>query len=148
RLARDGRLVLAESVPRRGQRLHHLLPWDKVSEDLRRRAVEAEEAIYADDQCWDVDVLEAVLRRLNTYRVQVNIRKVVSEVEITPSLVARWFRRHRTPPSYADALAQLLTPDEIRLVEGMFTEQVLGRTVAWTAIVAFVIVERAEPQDG
>ncbi len=139
-----GRLILAESVPRRGQRLHQLVPWDTVPEELRRRAVEAEEAVYAQEQHWDVDALRAVPHHLDVLRAEVEVQEVVTEVHVTPALMARWFQRHRTPPSYADHLARALSPEEISLVEALFAHHALNRTVAWTTTIAFVSLAMPE----
>ena len=63
RLAPDGLISLADRVPRHTQRLHALIDWGEVDEELHKRVVAAEEAIYADADDplvnWDIGDLVA-----------------------------------------------------------------------------------------
>ncbi len=142
----DGLLVLAETVPRRTQRLYRLVDWDGLPDDLCQRVAEAEEAFYHSDHplvSWDVDDLEATLQAVAGEDGRLEVRELVTEVQVTPALLERWFARHREPPSYADHLARLLTPDEISAVRELFAQHVLNRPVSWHNTVAFISVRRS-----
>ncbi len=142
----DGLLVLAETVPRRTQRLYRLVDWDGLPDDLCQRVAEAEEAFYHSDHplvSWDVDDLEATLQAVAGGDGRLEARELATEVQVTPALLERWFARHREPPSYADHLARLLMSDEIAAVRELFAQQVLNRPVSWHNTVAFISVRRS-----
>jgi putative ATPase len=60
-LCADGRVVLAESLPRHTQRLYRLVDLQTLPAALAQKLIEAEEAIYADPDDpmvnWDEEML-------------------------------------------------------------------------------------------
>jgi putative ATPase len=105
-----GAISLAESLPRRAQRLYALLDLTLLGGDLAQRLVEAEEAIYqrADDPMvnWDADDLSRDFEQAGLDQIGVEIVELPGEYPVTTDQVARWFSEAASPrPSYAQHLA-------------------------------------------
>jgi len=141
-LAPTGVISLAERVPAETQRIYRLVDTAKLSSDLRERWAAAEEAIYArsDDPLtnWAApDLLHAAQAAGLTAELQTE--EDSTDMQITPALLARWF----TPaaegkPSYADHLAAQLSPTEIGTIRALGEGQLLGQTVAWRGVTAYL----------
>jgi putative ATPase len=144
-----GRLSLAETVVGRAQRLYDLVDLSPLGEDLGRRVVEAEEAIYADagDPLvnWGMADLGSALEAAGL--VEVAILEEVEGVEmlVSPATLERWFATDagRERPSYAQHLLRQLTPGELAEVEALFQRQLAGQTIAWHTRIAFVVGQRS-----
>ncbi len=147
-LRSGGRLALAEALPRHGQRLHRLLDLDPLGAELAARLAVAEEAVYAasDDPRlqWDAPDLVAALEAAGFQQVRVEVRPEASEQRIGAEHLARWFAggpRHGRP-SYAQRLAEALSPEELAEVRRLFYAQLQSRTVPWTSTIAYVTALR------
>jgi len=145
-LRSDGRLVLAETIPRHTQRLYHLIESDGINPRLLKKWIQAEEAIYArwDDPMvnWDeTDIPNWFITAGLTASVQVEPSQ--SEILITASLLDRWFSPATSAqPSYADHLAQQLTAKEIETIRHLFSRR-LNQVVSWQSRIALITAHPA-----
>ena len=141
-LADGGAIVLAENIPREGQRIYQLLSPDRIDSKLYSKWVDAEEAIYtasSNDPIfdWGADDLQAVLTQAG-YRVSIEVEPMTSQLYVSPSLLRRWFAP-ATPgqPTYRSRLEASLTPTEMQTVAEALSRQLQHRTVTWKSVVAF-----------
>ncbi len=145
-----GGLSLAETLPRRGERLYRLLPENALEESLRRRLAEAEEALYNDPADplvnWDVPELERWSREAGFREVQITVEQVSGRQTIPPNRVRQWFepRPENARPSYGQRLGRTLDADEIARVRKAFERYLAGQTVPWRWQVAFVRARRPD----
>ena len=145
-----GRLVLAEAVPRHGQRLYRLVDLAPLGQELAERLQAAEEAIYADPEDplvrWDAPDLDAALREAGLVQVRVEVLRHTATQRISGELLAHWFGTGRPGrrASYAERLLACLTPEEVAAVRELYQAQLWGRTVSWTSTVAYAVARRAE----
>ena len=141
RLAPQGWLSLAETVPKHTQRIYALGDRSTLRPELAERLIAAEEAIYADSADalvnWDEDTIEAALfaafpAQAQSGRVSIERIDADTDVLISEGMVRRWFgpalgdRR-----SYAERLAEGMGPEEVEQIEGWVRGQLLNRTVPW-----------------
>ena len=139
-------LVLAETVPRRTQRLYRLLKPSQLDVDLYQRLVSAEEAIYTDrlDPMvnWNTDDLRVAFEAVGMV-VEVDEERSLFPMHVTSALIDRWFATTfaTNRPSYAAHLAKHLEPEEIRVVKELFIRSLLHQTVNWESATAFVRAE-------
>ncbi len=154
-MAAQAWLALAEGIPRHTQRIYALLALEELDPELRERYRRAEEAIYgqADDHLvnWDEGDLERALVAVfgREWLVRVDTEEEQVEIQVTPSVLARWFGRGtRGRPSYAQRLAQFLADSEIRRIRDLVEQQLLGRTVSWRRRIAYLSVVPASQASG
>ena len=141
KLAADGWLALAETIPSYTQRIYALGDRSLLRPELAERLVEAEESIYADDTDalvnWDDDTLRAALSAafpaaVQAGRVSLEWIDTDTDMRITDAHIGRWFgpalgaRR-----SYAERLAERMQPSEVGEIENWISGQLLNRTVTW-----------------
>ena len=141
RLAPQGWLSLAETVPKHTQRIYALGDRSTLRPELAERLIAAEEAIYADSADalvnWDEDTIEAALfaafpAQAQSGRVSIERIDADTDVLISEGMVRRWFgpalgdRR-----SYAERLAEGMGPEEVEQIEGWVRGQLLNRTLLW-----------------
>jgi putative ATPase len=148
RLAPGGRVVVADVVPRRTQRLHRLVDLAPLGADLAGRARAAEEAIYEDRDdplvAWDVADRLAAWRRAGL-DARAELVPFPREVRVDGALLHRWFAPSEGPrPSYGDFLARGLTAAEVAVVRARFERALLGETVAWEGTIALVTATAAD----
>ena len=141
-LAPTGVISLAERVPAATQRIYRLVDATKLGPDLPARWAAAEEAIYArtDDPLtnWHAPDLLAAAQAAGL-EAELQTEEDVTEMQITPALLARWFAPGGTGrPSYADHLAAQLIVEEIAAVRALCEQQLLGQTVAWGGVTAYL----------
>jgi putative ATPase len=157
-LLRPGGVIsLAEVIPRHSQRLYRLVDLVPLGEDLARRVAQAEEAIYEDPADpmvnWDADDLQAAFAAAGLTSVQVAVEHQTGEVRITPAHLTRWFTPEATDvgatlrgrpagqgdrASYAQHLQTMMTPAELERVQSLFERALLGQTVGWSLVTAFL----------
>jgi putative ATPase len=133
----EGRVILAEAIPRRGQRLYALVDVSRLGEALAQKLIQAEEAIYAatDDPMvdWDANTLVELFAHAG-FDAAAEVMESESQVRITDALLHRWFASAgEARPSYRQRLAEHLSPDELVQVEALFRGQLRGRTSLWRA---------------
>ena len=132
-----GRVVLAESLPRYAQRLYRLIDLTALPKALAQKIIDAEEAIYADDDDplvnWDEDILIGMFTEVG-FAATVELIETESLVHISDALLNRWFASAgEARPSYRQHLAGHLHPDEISQIEALFRSQLRDKTVPWRA---------------
>ena len=142
----DGAISLAERIPRHTQRLYRLVNLTELGEELARRVVAAEEAIYSRDDdplvSWDADDL-AALWAATGLRAEVTTEPESAEVRVTAGLLARWFAPSGDDrPSYAQHLVAQVSAAEIERVAALFQRQLLNQTVDWHSRTAYVVARR------
>ena len=144
----DGRIVLAEAVPRRAQRLYALVEPAALPGDLAERWKEAEEAIYADAGDvmvnWDAPDLERAFAEAGL-EVQMEVVEESNERVLGPRQLAQWF----TPaaagrPSYVQRLlaSGRLTEAEIEVLRQQLSRRI-GQPLVWRTSVAYVVAQPA-----
>jgi putative ATPase len=150
-LRREGRLVLAEVVPRQGQRLSALVDLSALGEGLADKVREAEAAMYQrqDDPRvnWDLPELETALRTAG-FVVQTPLRYETQDEErhLTPAQLTRWFRVPAAQPgasSYASHLLTRVSAAEVQQVEAHFRRCLQGQTVSWRTTLVYVVATAA-----
>jgi len=141
RHSRSQRLVLAETIPRRAQRLYQLFDPVQIGAPLHQQLAEAEEEIYAqpDEEKlkWDAPDLQQALEDLG-FQVEIELETRHTQLLITPTLIDRWFTQGTTQPTYADRLRQHLTPQQVDTVHNYFTQSLRNQQVAWQSTIAFI----------
>jgi putative ATPase len=145
-----GRLVLAESVPHRAQRLWQLVDLSELDEAFRQQLATAEEAIYAnpDDPMvnWDAADLAVVFQGAGLQQVQVSVEPYVLRQRIGAGQLARWFAAGEIAPgrpSYAQHLLKQLSAAEVDQVCALFERQLRDQWVEWTTHTAFLTARAA-----
>jgi putative ATPase len=149
-----GLVSLAESIPRYTQRLYDLVDRSELSDDLARRWIGAEEAIYAapDDPMvnWEAKDLQAAFEAAGFDPVRLQVERVTTQMQATPGLLARWFdaphdrETEVRRPSYAERLSSHLSTDEIALIRALFERHLLGQTVEWTSSMVYLWAQLPE----
>ncbi|NJM98417.1 MAG: AAA family ATPase [Phormidesmis sp. RL_2_1] len=136
-LSPHGKIVLAESVPSRSQRLSALLDAAAIKPKLYQQICKAESSLYnnPDDAMvnWDVPDLQ---RHFETagFDCKVTVVRWSSQVVITGELLARWMAG-----KYGDRLkAHGLSPTDIAYIQAQFTQQLNDKTVTWHRSIAFI----------
>jgi putative ATPase len=148
RLLPGGRLVVAQTIPRRTQRLYELVEWGNETA-LREKVAAAEEAIYADADDplvnWDERDLAAALEAAGL-SVEVRLEQQTEERLITAAHLARWYGEGEGErPSYAARLASGgLSAAEVKAVRARYERQLAEQTVQWNASLAFLLCTKAE----
>jgi len=144
-LRQGGRLVLAEVVPRQGQRLSALVDLSALDDDIAVRLREAEAELYQSPHDarvnWDAPELEYVLGEAG-FEVQ---RPLICEAQeeerlITGAHLTRWFDARPTggSASYASQLLTRLSPAELQQVETCFRRQLENQIVPWRTVIVYV----------
>ncbi|MEO1428274.1 MAG: AAA family ATPase [Cyanobacteria bacterium J06633_8] len=142
-LNKDGKIILAETIPRRSQKLYNLLDKTWLSEKLFQKIVKTEEAIYSnpDDAMvnWDIDDLEKIFMEVGL-QVEINQQKNSTQLYITENLLNRWFTasENKTRLSYVNHLEKELTFQEIETVKHLFYGKLGNRVVEWETAIAIL----------
>ena len=141
----DGRLALAEVVPRHAQRLSALLDLTAMDSDLASRLQAAEAMLYETPSDplvnWDVADLEAALEAAGFILISASqCDTQVEERRITAAHLERWFSvsTERARPSYASRLLTQLTAAELQRVEMCMRRQLLEHTVSWQTRLVYI----------
>ena len=122
-LTTGGRLVLAETVPVRGERLLAGLDWQGAPDGLAEKAAAAEAALYDDPADslvnWDDNALAGWLTDAGlTLRHRELLRQPV-EVALSPALLSRWFGAADEAPGRLGTLLGEDAPAVRRHLEAM-----------------------------
>jgi putative ATPase len=143
-----GRLSLAETVVKHSQRLYELVDLSSLEDNLRQRAVEGEEQIYATADAplvnWDAADLKGVLEAAGFEGLSIQEEVQETEMLVSPATLERWFAvdADRDRPSYAQHLLRCLTADELDVVKALFQRQLAGQTVPWRTRIVFAVGQR------
>ena len=144
-LSPGGRLILAEVVPRRAQRLSALADLAALDPTLVARWQAAEAALYQTPEDplvnWDVPDLEAALAAAG-WRCLAPLQCVTQTEEryLSAVQVERWFTlaATRDRPSYAQRLLVALSLAEWQSVAACLRPQLHERTVSWQTTLVYV----------
>jgi putative ATPase len=146
----DGRLLIAQTIPRLGQRLYQLVEWQGVAETLRDEVAAAEEGIYAsaDDPLvsWGVDDVLAAAAAAGLRVLSHAVVPLVEERRLTPAHWDRWFGAPQAGerPTYAARLSAAgLDPTAVERIGRLYRRQLLDRTWPWTSQTLFLHLEPA-----
>jgi hypothetical protein len=67
----------------------------------------------------------------------------VTDMQVTAAMISRWFTPAQDGrPSYADHLAARLSQEEIAIVRSVCEQQLLGQTVPWRGLTAYVVARK------
>jgi putative ATPase len=148
-LVPNGRLSLAEVVPRHTQRLNVLVNLDQLGTDLAQRVREAEENIYTDPNdpmvSWDADDLVAQCRAAGLEVLAAETEEQVSERRIGASDLERWFTNGGDErPSYAEHLLRVVTPAELAEVRALYESELADQTVHWRSTTLYLVTRVGE----
>jgi putative ATPase len=150
-LAPQGQIILAERLPKYGQRLYEWLP-STLDETLYSRWQAAEDAIY-NAQTGDTllnweegNWIE--LFQTAGFAVQIEKETSTQEIYVTSKLLERWFTPKARPLSYGDRLRQHVSKKEVEQVRSFMTQHLLHQTLTWRSAILYItargISERGE----
>jgi putative ATPase len=142
-LGAEGRLVIAEPVPSRGERILAALDWGGFDPDLARRAIAAEAAIYEDASDPQVNWDERDLPRwCEAAGLKITHRELWRHrvaVSVSAEEIARWFEAGSGGRD--GKLGERLGVDA-PLVRKFLEQRLAGQTLTRQLAVAFVAGER------
>ncbi|WP_448601790.1 AAA family ATPase [Thermoleptolyngbya sp.] len=142
----EGYLLLAETIPHHTQRLHQLIPSDRVETKLLKRWQRAEEQLYehasAWNMTWDVQDLETLFHQAE-FATAIALEHTQTDLLISPMLIDRWFSLDKTKPTYAEHLCSFLSDAELDQIQTVLRQCLSYQTVQWRGAIAFI---KAQPQ--
>ena len=139
-----GVVSLIQTIPRYTQRLYRLVDLAELPADLRQRLIEAEEAIYANEEDtwvnWDAADLERAFRSGGFSHVRLREEPRDTQMLITPTLFGRWFSTTKVEerPTFVQHLADFLHPSELTQVEQLYQKFLLNQTISWRSRIVFL----------
>ena len=141
----SGKIVLAESIPSRGQRLSHFLTFSKVNRVFKEHLETAENILFNNPKDpmvnWDVSDLRTAFECANL-NCEVDVVTFSTDVVMTPDLLDRWLAESK---KYANQLvAQGVSIKDRERIRSLFTQQLKNQTLQWKRSIAFVMAKREE----
>lgn len=138
----QGQIVLAETIPKYGQRICDLVKADDVDQSLYQRWQTAEAALYQNDTgnthlTWDESGLIAAFADIP---VTVDLEQTHMNLYITPKLLNRWFAANGDRPSYGERLGQHCSAKDVEQIQTLLSQKLLYQTIQWQVTLAFVQV--------
>jgi putative ATPase len=138
-LSPNGTLVLAESIPSRGQRLSQFLSVSDIDNALFEKLSEAESKLFHDPEDalvnWDVLDLQQDFEAAGL-ACDIEVATFQTPLMVTSALLAQWlgdtgqyckhFKKHG------------LSASDINYLKGCFNQQLKDKTVMWNRVMAFV----------
>ncbi len=141
RLSDAGRLILAEPIPKLGQRLYDLFDPNLVDAGLRQNWIKAEESIYKQTKDpfshWDESEIQTLFPTPQ-WSIQLQRYTLTTEILITSILIQRWFTPQPDRLSYQQHLEKHLTSTQIHQVKALFDRHLHDQRVQWQRI--FVLI--------
>jgi len=146
-LTAEGRISLAERIPRHTQRLYQLVDLTELGQSLAAAVEAAEEAIYteATDPMvnWDAAALEAIFTAAGC-QVTSQVEREEGQLQISAAVIDRWFAPATGERlSYGQRLALRLTEQELAQVRKLFERQLLQQSVVWSSRLLYLVATRA-----
>ncbi len=142
----DGRVVVAEIVPKHTQRLHRAVDLSRLDEQLVERVAAAEEAIYADPADpmvnWDGADLQKVFEAIGFSQVELKADRNSSERHIEAGQIQRWFDLEASgqKATFAQHLRrQGIEPAELDRLRQIFEQQLLEQIVPWQSTIVYLV---------
>ncbi|MEL6354262.1 MAG: AAA family ATPase, partial [Cyanobacteria bacterium J06627_28] len=138
-LSPNGKVVLAESVPSRGQRLSELLPPSEIEPELKEQLTQAEQHLFnnPDDPMvnWDVSDFQKDFEQVG-FRCKIEVSTFSTELLVTSALLARWLG---DKGKYCEKLTeQGVSISNLEYLKDQFSRCLHNKTVSWTRSVAFI----------
>ncbi len=135
----NGKVVLAESVPKRAQRLSELLDPTQVEIELYEQLCDAESHLFNNPKDpminWDTTDLQHSFEAVG-FVCQIEATEFSTEVLVTSTLLERWLGKGG---KYCDRLThQGLNAADITRIQVHFMQQLQNQTVSWKRSIAFV----------
>ncbi len=141
----QGRLVLAEIVPKQTQRLHQLVDLSALPFDLAGRVAAAEEAIYSNPNDpmvnWNSKDLEQLFQQAGLTNTKLMVETTTSEWRIGRQQIERWFNleAQNARLSFAQHLLNAgIGASEIEQIKTIFQHQLTEAVVPWHSTTAYL----------
>jgi putative ATPase len=145
-LRADGRVVLAELVPKHTQRLYRAVDLSRLEAQLMERVAAAEEAIYADPVDpmvnWDGADLQQAFEKAGFSQVELKIETTSSERHIESGQIQRWFDLEAAgrKATLAQHLArQGIEPAELSKLRQIFEQQLAEQVIPWQSTIVYLV---------
>ncbi|QKD80819.1 AAA family ATPase [Thermoleptolyngbya sichuanensis A183] len=137
----EGYLLLAETIPRHTQRLHQLIPSDRIPSRLLNRWRKAEEQLYESaavwSMTWNVQDLETLFDQAG-FTAEIALEHTQTELLISPALIDRWFASASAKPTYAEQIREFLSDADLNQIQTLLRQCLSHQTVQWQGAIAFV----------
>ncbi|MCB9760510.1 MAG: AAA family ATPase [Alphaproteobacteria bacterium] len=134
RLQPDGRVVLAEPLVRRTQRLSALVLVRHLDPAAHAEWAAAEDALYSDPTDpltrHDADEIAHIAASAG-FAVEAAPLEGAHALQVTDAVLARWFSRQ--PGRYGARLAELLGADAVNQIEAATAKALRGQPVRWSS---------------
>jgi precorrin-6B methylase 2 len=146
-LEKKGRIVLAEVVPKHGQRLSELLHFKQNDTAIETLFQSVEEELFRDSSDpmlnWDEESLKRDLEKIGL-TVRILIAKNSPMTRVLPSNVDFWFRRSldKNRKSLGDRLAAKFNEEDLERLKSLFHEQLDNKEVQWKTSMAYFKITR------
>ena len=144
-MAENANISIAESLPRRTQRLYSLIPpHDSPDEQtLIQRFAQAEDAVYNDASDprvgYDTEELLDSFRQAGLPTPTLDLLLVPRQQLISRQLLSRWFSG--APDSFGALLAHHgLTAEEVNSIHAIIANDLLNKKVSWHTTMAFLTI--------
>lgn len=147
-LHHDGRIVLAEVVPRLGQRLSELLDFSKHDPAVVEKYLKVEQDLFGDARDpminWDPEKLSSLLKDLPSLQVKEFTVTTTPVTRIFPAQVDFWFRPSspKERKSLGCRLQVLFDEDQISGLTRFFHQQLDNRDIPWKTAIAYFKITR------
>lgn len=132
-----GKIVLAQSIPQRGQRIYALVDWTD-NDALQRRVAEAEESLWtaADNPLtnWSEQDLAQLLTQAG-WHVTLDLVAFDEQRRLERTLIKRWFDSE-SPYRIAMDAQQV----DVKQLQTLYERQLANQTVNWTTQTAFIVL--------
>lgn len=141
-----GQIVLAETIPKYGQRICDLVKADDVGQTLYQRWQTAEAVLYQGDTgdtqlAWDESNLQAAFA---DQPITIDLEQTHMRLYVTPKLIERWFAVGGDRLSYGKRLGQHCSATDVKQIQALLTQKLLHQTIQWQTTLAFVHVRCAK----
>lgn len=141
----DGVLVLAETIPRRTQRLYQLIDAKALKTSLYKQLVKAEEQIYHNETDplvnWEIDSFTEISKALQL-TIEVEVVPTQTTVRVNTAMLERWFSPGQQRRSYADRLAEVLPDSALKTIQEVFTRLLTNQFIQWQGAIGYLCIRR------
>ena len=144
----DGRIVLAETVPKHGQRLSTLVQFMDARASFVSRFLEVEEDLFNDPDDsllnWDAESLKHELEGISASSVKMFTTTMSPKTRILSANVDFWFRpsAENERKSLGERLAAIFDEQELTDLKAMFHRQLDNKDFPWKTVVAYFKITR------
>lgn len=141
-----GQIILAETIPKYGQRICDLVKADDIGKALYQRWQTAEAALYQGDTgdtqlTWDESDLQTAFAEQS---ITIDLEQTHMSLYVTPKLIERWFAVGGDRPSYGKRLGQHCSAKDVKQIQSLLSQKLLHKTIQWQTTLAFVHVRCAK----